>query len=294
MLRSMTGFGRSKGQQNGYTVSVELKSLNSKFLDAQVKLPKNFLDKELEIRGMLSKGLNRGKVSLSIDLISESADLDAAQQVNQSLFKAYYKEFEKLAVEVNAEKDDLFRLALHSPDVLVPQMIDEALLKEQWGVIQTKLNEAMDSLDEFRSQEGASLEIELRSYIGNIEAFLTEVHGHDPDRVTVIRDRIRKHQQELLSADEFDENRFEQEMIYYIEKFDISEELVRLKNHLTYFIEVMGEKDSQGKKLGFISQEIGREINTIGSKANYAPVQKLVICMKDELEKIKEQLLNII
>ena len=293
MLKSMTGFGRAKGQQNGYNVAVELKSLNSKFLDAQVKLPKNFLDKELEIRGMLTKGLIRGKVSLSIDLISESADLDA-QQVNQSLFKAYYNEFEKLATEVKAGKDDLFRLALHSPDVLVPQMIDEALLTEQWGFIQSKLNEAMASMDEFRSQEGATLEVELRSYIGNIEAFLSEVEGHDPDRVQVIRDRIKKHQQELLSADEFDENRFEQEMIYYIEKFDISEELVRLKNHLTYFLEVMDEKESQGKKLGFISQEIGREINTIGSKANYAPVQKLVICMKDELEKIKEQLLNII
>ena len=293
MLKSMTGFGRAKGQQNGYNVAVELKSLNSKFLDAQVKLPKNFLDKELEIRGMLTKGLIRGKVSLSIDLISESADLDA-QQVNQSLFKAYYNEFEKLATEVKAGKDDLFRLALHSPDVLVPQMIDEALLTEQWGFIQSKLNEAMASLDGFRSQEGATLEVELRAYINNIEAFLNEIEGHDPDRVQVIRDRIKKHQRELLSADEFDENRFEQEMIYYIEKFDISEELVRLKNHLTYFLEVMGEQESQGKKLGFISQEIGREINTIGSKANYAPVQKLVICMKDELEKIKEQLLNIL
>ena len=139
MLKSMTGFGRSKGQQNGYTVAVELKSLNSKFLDAQVKIPKNFLDKELEIRSQLTKGLNRGKVSLSIELVNDSGDLEG-QQINQQLFKAYYKEFESLASEVDAQKDDLFRLALHSPDVLVPQMMDEDLLNEQWVFIQSNLN----------------------------------------------------------------------------------------------------------------------------------------------------------
>ncbi len=293
MLRSMTGFGRSKGQQNGYSVVIELKSLNSKFLDAQVRIPKNFLDKELEIRSQLTKKLGRGKVSLSIELVNESGESDA-QQVNQSLFKAYYEEFDKLATEVGANKDDLFRLALHSPDVIMPQMMDEDLLKEQWAFIQLHLNKAIDALDEFRSQEGTTLENELKGYIGNIANNLKETEVHDPDRVKVIKERIQKHQEELSSSDEFDENRFEQEMIYYIEKFDISEEIVRLTNHLTYFNEVIAEKESQGKKLGFISQEIGREINTIGSKANYAPVQKLVVGMKDELEKIKEQLLNII
>lgn len=293
MLRSMTGFGRSKGQQNGYSVVVELKSLNSKFLDAQVRIPKNFLDKELELRGQLTKRLGRGKVGLSIELTNESGESDA-QQINQSLFKAYYQEFEKLATDVNASKDDLFRLALHSPDVLIPQMTDEDLLKEQWNFVQTHFDKAIKALDEFREQEGATLESELRSYIGNISSYLKETEVHDPERVKVIKERIQKHQQELSSSDEFDENRFEQEMIYYIEKFDISEEIVRLTNHLSYFNEVISESESQGKKLGFISQEIGREINTIGSKANYAPVQKLVVGMKDELEKIKEQLLNII
>lgn len=293
MLRSMTGFGRSKGQKSGYNVTVEIKSLNSKFLDAQIRIPKNFLDKELEIRSQLAKGLNRGKVSLSIDLINEEGGVDA-QQVNQSLFKAYYTEFESLADEVGATKEDLFRIALHSPDVIMPQITDDNLLKEQWLFVQEHFVSALKALDEFRLQEGATLEKELKNYISNIDGYLKEVTVHDPERVVLIKDRIQKHQEELSSSDAFDENRFEQEMIYYIEKFDISEEIVRLTNHLTYFNEVIAETDSQGKKLGFISQEIGREINTIGSKANYAPMQKLVVNMKDELEKIKEQLLNII
>jgi len=289
----MTGFGRSKGQRSGYNVTVELKSLNSKFLDAQIRIPKNFLDKELELRSQLAKWLNRGKVSLSIDLVNEEGGVDA-QQVNESLFKAYYSDFERLADQVGAAKEDLFRIALHSPDVLIPQMEDEELLKEQWAFIQEHFQKAIGAIDEFRMQEGATLEKELKGYIANIDKFLKEIAVHDPERVLVIKERIQKHQQELSNSDVFDENRFEQEMIYYIEKFDISEEIVRLTNHLSYFNEVIAEKESQGKKLGFISQEIGREINTIGSKANYAPVQKLVVNMKDELEKIKEQLLNII
>ncbi|MDB4538457.1 YicC family protein [bacterium] len=289
----MTGFGRSKGQKSGYNVTVEVKSLNSKFLDAQIRIPKNFLDKELEIRSQLAKGLNRGKVSLSIDLMKEEGGVEA-QQVNQDLFKVYYSEFESLADQVGAAKDDLFRIALNSPDVIIPQMVDEDLLKEQWIFVQEHFVSAIKALDEFRLQEGATLERELKNYIANVAGYLKEIEVHDPERVVIIKERIQKHQQELSSSDAYDENRFEQEMIYYIEKFDISEEIVRLTNHLSYFNEVIGEKDSQGKKLGFISQEIGREINTIGSKANHAPVQKLVVNMKDELEKIKEQLLNII
>ncbi len=289
----MTGFGRSKGQENGYNVTVEVKSLNSKFLDAQIRIPKNFLDKELEIRSQLAKHLNRGKVSLSIDLVNEEGGVDALQ-VNQTLFKTYYTEFEGLAEAVGASKDDIFRIALHSPEVIIPQVTDEDLLKNQWQFVQQHFVKAIKALDEFRLQEGATLEKELKNYIANIGGYLKEIEVHDPDRVTVVKERIQKHQDELSSSDSFDENRFEQEMIYYMEKFDISEEIVRLTNHLSYFNEVIAEEDSQGKKLGFISQEIGREINTIGSKANYAPVQKLVVCMKDELEKIKEQLLNII
>lgn len=293
MLRSMTGFGRSKGEKSGFNVTVEVKSLNSKFLDAQIRIPKNFLDKELEIRSQLAKGLNRGKVSLSIDLTKEEAGVDT-QQVNQDLFKAYYTEFESLADQVGAAKEDLFRIALNSPEVIMPQVADENMLKEQWSFVQEHFVSALSALDEFRLQEGATLEKELKNYISNIDGYLKDIEVHDPDRVVIIKERIQKHLEEISSSDAFDENRFEQEMIYYIEKFDISEEIVRLTNHLSYFNEVIGENDSQGKKLGFISQEIGREINTIGSKANHAPVQKLVVNMKDELEKIKEQLLNII
>jgi len=293
MLKSMTGFGLSKGQQNGYSVAVELKSLNSKFLDAQIRIPKSFLDKELEIRGQLTKGLERGKVSLSIELTTETVSVET-QQVNEKLFKAYYNEYESLADQVGASKDDLFRLALHSPEVMAQQVTDEEALTEQWVFVQGHLTKAIAALGEFRAQEGATLEHELKGYITNIGNYLEEIGTHDPDRVKVVKERIQKHQQDLSTSDEFDENRFEQEMMYYIEKFDISEEIVRLTNHLSYFNEVMAESKSQGKKLGFVSQEIGREINTIGSKANYAPVQKLVVCMKDDLEKIKEQLLNII
>ena len=288
----MTGYGRTKGSVKGYQVDIEVRTLNSKFLDVQLKVPRNFQSKELEIRSQLSDVLKRGKVSLNIDL-TQDADTES-DQVNHELFKRYYREYTSLANEVGADHSDLFRLALYSPDVMSSSSIDEDVIEEQWKELSPLLSEALKACDGFRQQEGANLAKELMSYIDNISSFLDEVVAHDPDRVEVIRERIKKHQQDIESSDEFDKNRFEQEMIYYIEKLDISEEIVRLTNHLNYFKEVMGESESQGKKLGFISQEIGREINTIGSKANYAPMQKVVVGMKDELEKIKEQLLNII
>ncbi len=289
----MTGYGRTKGTVKGYQVDVEIRTLNSKFLDVQLKVPRLFQSKELEIRSLLSEGLTRGKLAVTIDMVQD-AEADSSNQVNHELFKKYYKEFEALAQEVNANQSDLFRLALHSPDVMNGSALDEEELEEQWKGVKKLLAEAIVSCNNFRQQEGASLAAELAHYIDSIGSFLEQVKALDPERAEAIRERILKHQKEIESSDEFDKNRFEQEMIYYIEKLDISEELVRLSNHLSYFKEVMGESDSQGKKLGFISQEIGREINTIGSKANYAPIQKLVVGMKDELEKIKEQLLNII
>jgi uncharacterized protein (TIGR00255 family) len=293
MLKSMTGFGQSQGQKDGFHINVEIRSLNSKFLDANMKLPKQLQDRELEIRNMLNTELVRGKVSLMIEL-SNQESVDDRQVVNRPLFKAYFEDFVSLADEVGAEKDDLFRLALHSPDVLMGSEKTEEALEKEWNVVSGFLAEAIGQCNQFRESEGANLERELSQYIANIAEYLEQIKGMDDDRVQVIRDRIQGHQAEILDSDEFDKNRFEQEMIYYIEKLDISEELVRLKTHLDYFREVMGEDKAHGKKLGFISQEIGREINTIGSKANYAPVQKCVVCMKDELEKIKEQLLNII
>lgn len=288
----MTGYGRTKESIDGFQADVEIRTLNSKFLDIQLKLPKNLQSRELEIRSLISDTLKRGKVSLSVEL-SQDADLES-DQVNHQLFKRYYKEYSALAKEVGAENSDIFRLALYSPDVMSTSSLNEAEIESQWKGLLPILKKAIDSCNSFREQEGANLQRELMSYIDNIAACLDEIVGHDPDRVKVIRERIQKHQADIETSEEFDKNRFEQEMIYYIEKLDISEEIVRLTNHLKYFKEVIDEQESQGKKLGFISQEIGREINTIGSKANYAPVQKLVVSMKDELEKIKEQLLNII
>jgi len=293
MLKSMTGFGLAKGQHEGLNITVEIRTLNSKFLDAQIRLPKNLQDKELDVRNKLSTSLVRGKVSVSIEVVNESAGLNSSV-VNQDLFKAYYQEFNELAEELNADKSDLFRLALHSPDVLNGGSVSDDEVTEQWKLINSFLDKALEKCNEFRAQEGAKLEDELVAYIKNIGEKLDEVKRLDPERTQVIRDRIHDHQQEISTSDEFDKNRFEAEMIYYIEKLDISEELVRLKAHLDYFIEVLALPESQGKKLGFVSQEIGREINTIGSKANFAPVQRMVIDMKDDLEKIKEQLLNII
>lgn len=289
----MTGYGLAKGQVDGNNISVEVRTLNSKFLDAQIRIPKNFQEKELEVRNLLSKELVRGKVSINIELVNESGGLSGAV-VNESLFKSYYEEFDRLADDLRADKSDLFRLALHSPDVLNGGSLTDDEMNGVWKSIAGFVQESLDGCNNYRIQEGEKLATELEAYIQNIGNHLQQIKQLDPQRTEVIKDRIRGHVTEINKSDEFDQNRFEQEMIYYIEKLDISEEIVRLTAHLDYFVEVMSNPSSQGKKLGFVSQEIGREINTIGSKANFAPVQKLVVEMKDELEKIKEQLLNII
>lgn len=289
----MTGYGLAKGQHEGLNISVEIRTLNSKFLDAQIRLPKSFQDKEIEIRNVLTKELVRGKVSVNLEIVNDSAGLSGSV-INQELFKAYFQEFSALAEELGADKTDLFRLALHSPDVLNGGNSSDEELKTQWKAIDGVFKEALIKCNEFRVQEGVKLEAELKTYIQNIADKLEDIRVLNPQRTEVIKERIKGHQEEISGADEYDQNRFEAEMIYYIEKLDISEELVRLKAHLDYFLEVQLLAESQGKKLGFVSQEIGREINTIGSKANYAPVQRLVVEMKDDLEKIKEQLLNII
>jgi uncharacterized protein (TIGR00255 family) len=293
MLKSMTGYGLSKAQAGSTQVTVEIRSLNSKFLDAQIRLPRQLQDKELEVRNLLNSELIRGKVLVSVEMGSD--DIDASkQEINHALFKAYYKEYDELADEVYAEKRDLFRLALHSPEVMSGSAYNEELLAEQWQLAKEHVIAAIEHCNEFREQEGAKLQSELIGYIKNIEGYLNSIKDIEAERMTAIRDRISNHQKELLGADQFDVNRFEQEMIYFIEKLDVSEEFVRLKSHLDYFVEILKEENSQGKKLNFISQELGREINTIGSKANFAPMQRHVVCMKDELEKIKEQLLNVI
>jgi uncharacterized protein (TIGR00255 family) len=291
MIVSMTGFGASEVSSDVYSLKAEVKTLNSKFFDPILKIPKEFSIWELEIKGALEKILRRGKINLSLEFITQS-DAMIPVHINETLFDVYFKKFDKLAHEHGATADELFKLALHAPNVMEPRD-DFAEMVNPQDVIRV-IEEAALKCDDFRKNEGERLFDALKSSINTIEKYLELVQKLDPKRVENIRSRIEKSISELKDQTKLDENRFEQELIYYIEKLDISEEKVRLRSHLDYFMEVMDAKDSNGKKLGFISQEIGREINTIGSKANDAEIQRAVVNMKEALEKIKEQVLNVI
>ncbi|WP_207433180.1 YicC/YloC family endoribonuclease [Sabulibacter ruber] len=294
MLLSMTGFGSAQLETDAYTVSIELKSLNSKSLDLSLRIPRGLSDKELEIRNIISKSLVRGKINLTIEVSRNKANATRSK-INTELLKQYYQELEQAATALNAPTQDLFRLALHMPDVLQTEAADEPKTEEvAWEQVAPLLTQAIHNFNTFRADEGKALTNEIVSYIDRIRILLAEVDKHDPTRVEHIRQRIQGHLQEISSSEAFNQNRFEQEMIYYIEKLDIAEEKVRLVNHLHYFTETVYLPEPTGKKLAFISQEIGREINTIGSKANDATIQHLVVEMKEELEKIKEQLNNIL
>lgn len=290
----MTGFGRAKAQREGYQISVEIRSLNSKFLDIQIKSPKLLQHKELDIKNIFTSELTRGKVSVNIELEQERERKEVLPVAKDQFLKVYAS-LETWADEVNADKSGLYAIAWQTLQSHASQdEISEEEMEALWLMVLPVIKEGIASCQEFREQEGASLEKELNAYVAAISNGLEEIRKHEPNRVQMVQERIQKHMKEIHDAESFDENRFEQEMIYYLEKLDITEELVRLSNHLTYFEQVMKQDESQGKKLGFISQEIGREINTIGSKANHAPIQKVVVEMKDELEKIKEQLLNVL
>ncbi|GHA73778.1 YicC/YloC family endoribonuclease [Pontibacter akesuensis] len=294
MLQSMTGFGSARLDADQYCISVEIRSLNSKSMDLSVRTPKFLSDKEYEIRNMVQKALVRGKVSVSVEFIRNKAQ-KSRNNVNKELLKAYYSELSEVADMLGADKGELFRLALHMPDVLQQQETEEDNTAEaDWTVVQPLLQEALQSINTFRQDEGKALTAEIMSYIDRIRILLAEIEKHDPVRMENIRGRIKNHMAELNSSEHFDQNRFEQEMVYYIEKLDIAEEKVRLVNHLHYFTETVYLPEPTGKKLGFISQEIGREINTIGSKANDSTIQHYVVEMKEELEKIKEQINNIL
>lgn len=289
----MTGFGQAIQNQGEANITVEVKSLNSKFLDLNLRLPRQFSEKELEIRNLVADNLERGKVSLSIEY-QKTARQENRQTYNEDLFVAYYNDLRKLADKVMAPSYDyIFQLALTSPDVIQGNGKEE-LPASEWERVQQLLAEAMKKCDQFRVAEGKVLEEKLASYIHSIARGLQEVEVLDPKRVERVRNKIKTSVVEFFGNEGFDLNRLEQEIIFYIEKLDIHEERVRLKTHLEYFLKVLGDKQSNGKKLGFIAQEIGREINTIGSKANDAEMQKQVVVMKEELEKIKEQLNNVL
>ncbi len=288
----MTGFGQAVSNSNEATITVEIKSLNSKFLDLNLRLPKLFSEKELELRNLISEKLERGKLSFSIDY-QPAVKEEVHQRYNEVLFTAYYAELKRLADRVVAPYDNLFQLALSSPDV-IENKVQEELDPTLWEKAQQAITEAIQKFEKFRMEEGKSMEVKLVQYIESIGKELYHVEEIDPKRVEKIRSRIKGNITDFFGSVGFDANRLEQEIIFYIEKLDIHEERVRLKTHLDYFLKALGDKQSNGKKLGFISQEIGREINTIGSKANDAEMQKHVVMMKEELEKVKEQLNNIL
>ncbi|HEX8037523.1 MAG TPA: YicC/YloC family endoribonuclease [Chryseosolibacter sp.] len=292
MIKSMTGFGQATVDDGRSKIYIEVKSLNSKFLDLNLRLPKAFSEKELEVRNLISEKLERGKVSVSIEY-EKTADGVIRQSYNEALFIAYYGELKKLADRVYAPYESLFELALNSPDVIQGNL-REQVAEEEWARVKGLLQDALTKCDRFRQDEGKVLGSMLANCCGVIEGSLEKVKELDPRRVARIRERLRNNVVSFFGEEGFDTNRLEQEIIFYVEKLDINEEKVRLKSHHDYFLHALREPQSNGKKLGFIAQEIGREINTIGSKANDAEIQKHVVVMKEELEKIKEQLNNVV
>lgn len=292
MIKSMTGYGLAGFEDDNYVVSVEVKTLNSKFLDLSIRSPKQFSDKELEIRNLVSAVLERGKVNLNLDFSYKSLD-EMPVAVNEDLFLSYYKTYQSLAHKVQTDTSDLFKLALQSPQVLNSN-VEKKTDTDEWEIVKKTIEKALRDCDAFRKDEGNTLEGKFLENLGVIREGLETVKTQDPERKNRIRERIKGNFRDWMEENSFDQNRLEQELIYYFEKIDITEEIVRLESHLDYFEKNLTAGDSQGKKLGFIGQEIGREINTIGSKANDAMIQRSVVVMKDELEKIKEQSLNIL
>ncbi|WP_318312337.1 YicC/YloC family endoribonuclease [Flagellimonas crocea] len=285
MIQSMTGFGKHVVQLPSKKITIELKSLNSKSLDINARLPQFYREKELELRKMIANVLVRGKVDFG--LYVEITGEETTAEVNTGVVKKY---MEQLAGIAKGDDLKLLEMALRMPDTLKTDKDD--IDEEEYRAITDAMEEALSKIVEFRNEEGKVLEEDFVERLKNLNELLEAVKAMDPERLGTVRERLEKAVADLKV--ELDANRFEQELIYYLEKYDITEEKVRLANHLKYFESTLNSDDSNGKKLGFISQEIGREINTIGSKANYAPMQQLVVQMKDELEKIKEQMLNVL
>ncbi|MFV0541992.1 MAG: YicC/YloC family endoribonuclease [Aestuariibaculum sp.] len=285
MINSMTGYGKSVLQLPTKKITIELKSLNSKNLDLNVRIPSLYKEKELAVRKLIADTLVRGKIDFSIYV--EATAEDTSTQINTPVVKQYMQQLKQV---VNGNETELLKMAVRFPDAL--NTVREEINETEWKQIEQGVGIALNEITHYRTDEGKALETDFKIRVNNIDTLLREVMEMDPERIQGVRERLLKGVEEL--KEKYDANRFEQELVYYIEKFDITEEKVRLKNHLSYFTESLNATESNGKKLGFIAQEIGREINTIGSKSNYAPMQQLVVQMKDELEKIKEQLLNVL
>lgn len=282
----MTGFGKSSLQLATKKITVEVKSLNSKGLDLNVRMPSNYREMELGVRNQIASKLERGKIDFSIFI--ESTAVLTSSKVNLPVVKAYIEQLRE--VYPAADETELLKMAIRMPDTMKVER--EEINLEEWAEIQNVIQESLANILNFRSNEGASLEKEFQFRIANIKQYMNEALALDTERILAIKDRLKTAINELKAS--VDENRFEQELIYYLEKLDITEEKVRLTNHLDYFLETLNGNEANGRKLGFITQEMGREINTMGSKANHSQMQKLVVMMKDELEKIKEQVLNVL
>lgn len=292
MIKSMTGFGIAEAQNDNITVEVEIKTLNSKFLDLSLKLPKVLNAKEIEVRNLITQMLIRGKASVSIKISEKNKQL-ALPNIDQELFAAYLEKLSELE-ELNGRKfHDIMKMSLEAPEIIKYE--DDQLTEEDQHLIIETLKNALEKCNEFREAEGKTVSDLLASYINTISEKLVKAKEIEPKRMEKIRTRLQNNIKELTQSVDYDQERLEQELIYYSEKLDVNEEVERLAIHLKYFIDSLKSKaESHGKKLGFISQEIGREINTLGSKANDSELQEQVIQMKEELEKIKEQSLNVL
>jgi uncharacterized protein (TIGR00255 family) len=282
----MTGFGKASLQLPTKKITVEIKSLNSKGLDLNTRMPSVFREMELGLRNQISQRLERGKVDFS--LYVEVTGEETTSKINVPIVNGYMNQMK--AVLPNADETELLKMAVRMPDALKTER--DEIDANEWKQIQTVIDEALENIANFRKDEGASLEKEFQLRIANINKLMNEAVSYDAERVETVKTRLRTALDELKVN--VDENRFEQELIFYLEKYDITEEKVRLGNHLNYFLETLNGTEANGRKLGFITQEMGREINTMGSKSNHTEMQKLVVMMKDELEKIKEQVLNVL
>ncbi|WP_091469023.1 YicC/YloC family endoribonuclease [Flavobacterium urocaniciphilum] len=286
MILSMTGFGKASLQLPTKKITVEVKSLNSKGLDLNTRMPSVYRENELTLRNLLAQKLERGKVDFS--LFVEVTGEETSSKINAPIVKAYISQMKEILP--NADETELMKMAVRMPDALKTER--EEIDENEWKQIQEVIDEAIENMLSFRVSEGASLEKEFTLRIENIRNFMNQALALDPERIANIKERLQTAIDELKVN--VDTNRFEQELIYYLEKLDITEEKVRLTNHLDYFLQTLQGNEANGRKLGFITQEMGREINTMGSKSNHAEMQKLVVMMKDELEKIKEQVLNVL
>ena len=293
MTRSMTGFGKAEVTVNGKKIIAEVKSLNSKQLDiSAIRMPFAYKEKELEIRNKLSQCIQRGKVDFFVAVEKETSN--SAPTINREVFKSYLEQITAITSEMKMPmlSEPLVQTILRLPDIFNAQ--SEEISDEEWNALASCIDLALNDFNSFRDQEGKTTELDLVSKINLINELLQQVKQYETERIETVRTRISENLEKLGNDINIDKNRFEQELIYYMEKFDVNEEKIRLANHCKYFIDTLEDNEPAGRKLGFIAQEMGREINTLGSKANHVEIQKLVVRMKDELEKIKEQLLNVL